>query len=175
MATQRLVVEQVILSELHHGETERYELDDEGARRIARAIALVVERPHAVIELHRVLELAVALEKELDSPGAADRIEQILRENRSAVALIAMHIVKSGALDETRAFKAREGRDEPLLAPRIDSNNEEESVRLAEFLDPASSGRIRQVSRRRGEAHDRGSQRDQVSRDSYPAERGARR
>jgi hypothetical protein len=146
--TERCVLEQTLLSALRNGPVERYELDEEGSQRLALVLAAVIDRPHAVRELRRLLELAVGLRKELASPAAAERIEQIVRENFSAVTLIALHILRAGALEETRAFRAREGRDEVLAAPRLDSH-EEQSVKLAEFLDPASTGRIRQVSRSR--------------------------
>jgi hypothetical protein len=137
------------LSALRRGPVERYELDEEGKRRIALVLAAVVERANAVAELRRLLELAVGLRRELASPAAADRIEQIVRDNLSAVTLIALHILRAGALEETRAFRASEGREDPLAAPHIDGGDEEQTVKLAEFLDPASTGRIRQVSRSR--------------------------
>src|SRR5687767_3331694 len=147
MASQRSAVEQVILAALRRGSEQRYELDLEGARRIALVIQSVLDRPNAIAELRRTLEIAAALRRELGSPAAADALEQVLRENQTAVGMIALHLIKSGALDETRAFRAREGRQEPLAAP--DDRIEEDTVKLAEFLDPASCGRVRRVSRRR--------------------------
>ena len=176
MASLRFVVEQVILSALRRGSEERYEIDEADVRRIALVIESLIDRRSVIGELRRVLQISAALRTELESPTAAEVLEQVLRENSAAVHLIALHLLKSGALDETRAFQAREGREEPLAAPRIDSQPiEEETVKLAEFLDPASSGRIRQPSRRRGEAHDRGSQRDQDSRETDRASRGGSR
>jgi hypothetical protein len=158
------MIEQTVLSALRRGERERYQIDEEGAARIALVLAAVVERSNAVAEMSRLLALIGALRNELASPSAAATLETIARENVTAVAIVAHHILRAGALDETRAFQAKEGRAGALRAPRIDSGITENSIRLAVFLDPASSGRIRHPWRgASGGAHDRNSQRDQES------------
>jgi hypothetical protein len=163
---QRCSIERTVVAVLRIGDLERYELDEEGAAYVARVLATVVERENAVEELSRLLALIAALRGELESPRAADTLESIARANARAVAIIAHHILRSGALDETRAFKTNEGRADPLCAPRIDSSSDEETIRLADLLDPASTGRIRHP-------YDRNRQREQDAHRSTATHPGA--
>jgi hypothetical protein len=143
------LVERVVMSSLRRGTEERYQLDNEEAPRIARALSKAIEGANAVAEVRRLLELVEALRTRLRSPSAANALEAIVRSNPAAVRLVGIHILKTGAVDETRTFKKKEGRRDPLLAARIDVPAPTNTIKLAEFLDPASTGRVRQLRTQR--------------------------
>jgi hypothetical protein len=156
------IIERTVLAVVRRGGEERYRLDGEGAARIERVLSEAVEGANAAAELRRLLELIVAFETQLESPSVAIALERIVRANAAAGEVITRRILRSGALDETRAFKANEGRLEPLIAPAIDGPTKEETMKLADLLDPAGNERIRHRRGALGGAH--GSHRSQSHR-----------
>src|SRR5687767_9974503 len=133
---RRSQIEEAIMSSLRRGTKERYQLDLDEVPRIARALAKAMEGPNAVAEVRRLLELSTALRTRLRSPSAANALDAIGRSNPAAVRLIGVHILRSGAVEETRAFKEQEGRRESMAAARIDAPAPINTIKLAQFLDP---------------------------------------
>jgi hypothetical protein len=116
---------------------------------LERALERALLGPDVEDELSQVLKLSVALETELESPNAAALIRTLLRSDPRARARLRSMFVDDNGLDEAQRFRLREGRFEPLRASPIDDRSREGGLRIADFLDPRSTGGVRRVIRRR--------------------------
>lgn len=130
-------MERAILARLTRGDLERFELSDVAIRALGRILVAVLRGPDATAEVRRVLQLATALEKELESPAAAARLRTLLAGEPDARTLIRRDILRLGTIDETRDFLRREGREVFVTAPDLDAL-EQERTRALEALPPRS-------------------------------------
>jgi hypothetical protein len=143
-------LEESIVARLAHGHEERFELALEELPGLRLVLQRVLQTPQVLFELTRALALSVALRETLGSPRAGERVLHLLKSEPRAVELIRKELIKTGAIDEVRAFRHAEDRAEPLTAPRFDSRSPGQSgIPLSCFLDPAG-GRVPRVIRRTG-------------------------
>jgi hypothetical protein len=127
-------LERVTLAALEAGDDEPVVLTDVGARRVARALDAAVLGPGAEGDLRRLLAITVALEEDMGAPSAAAALRDLLAAHPEARRIIETRVIRSGAIDETRDFRAREGRDEGRVAPRFDGPQGD--LRLRDLVDP---------------------------------------
>lgn len=129
------MLERVTLAALEAGEEEPVDLSEDGARRVAHALKAAFHTPgQAEADVRRLLALIVAIERDMGAPRAAEQLRQVLRTNPDARHLIETRILRTGAIDELRAFRDREDRDAPRLAPHTDGPQGD--LRLMDLLDP---------------------------------------
>ena len=115
----RFRLEDAILASLTPSAPERYALDAATLPRLLRLFQREAVRPSATREFYRVVQVAIALEDELQSPSAAMQIWWLLETVPEIVAELRRRFCSSSALDETRRFLRREGRAALLRAPPI--------------------------------------------------------
>ncbi len=125
--------ERVLLAQLEVGEREPYALPERALPLLKQALARAVAGPQAQAEVHRALQLLTAFERDLGSPAVADALVELLRADPRALALSRSFGAK-GSLDKARAHRRREGRDEPLRAPRVDAGAPLAAVPLSRLI-----------------------------------------
>jgi hypothetical protein len=135
------MMEEVILQQLRQGVLEAYELSTDALSAMRRALGRVLERDDAPAELTRVLQLAVALERELGSPTAAQAIIDLLRSEPDAVDVVRGILAGRAAIDETRRFLRHEGRLETPRAPKHDAVAPPGTMQLSSLLGARRSAR----------------------------------
>jgi hypothetical protein len=109
----------MILTNLTKGSSETYALDRDRLPRLARAFDRALCSDTALPELHRAVQLAIALEDELGSPTAAANLWALIRSAPVVLEALRRHVTKPIAIDRARSFFAREGRVMPLRAPGV--------------------------------------------------------
>lgn len=133
-----LILERAILARLRVGAEEPYELDADALQSLGRVLARVMRGNNAMAEVHRALQLITAFERELESPSVADALVELLRSDPDARELVRTRVLRTGAIDETRSFRSREGRQEPVRAPSVAGRRPTSAVPLASLARVAS-------------------------------------
>jgi hypothetical protein len=113
----RFHLEEAILAALCRGTTERYELPELDLPRLRLMVARAAHGGRAGAELFRVMQLAIALEETFESPTAAARIRALAQEAPEVLDQLRKQLGSAKAMDETRRFLHREGREVVLRAP----------------------------------------------------------
>lgn len=107
------------ISVMVHGERERYAIPIWAWPALERALRRTLDAEGAGEELGHLIRLAIALETELESPGAAASIRSMLRGEPRALLVIRRTFVDESGLDEARRFLRSEGRAVDFGAPKI--------------------------------------------------------
>ena len=135
-------IDNVIFAVLCKGTCEKFELTEDAARQLRAAFEGMMKRPGAESEVRRLLAIAVALERELESPTAASTLLAILRADPIASLIVSTKILREGAVDETRRFLRSEGREEVLRAPSFATIRKSSWQQPAEDPETPASARL---------------------------------
>lgn len=122
----------------------------EGLALVAEALEQELDGPDAGSAVEELLRLMVVLRDKRDAPDAADALAALLHEVPGASAVVRARFVRVGGIDHQRTFARREGREEPLCAPRADSRPPAGALALKDLLDPVTRGRARAPRMARG-------------------------
>jgi hypothetical protein len=131
-------LERAVIDALRPGEGgERFDLPATARPRLARALRSDLAGTSSAAALRTALELAAALDHELDSPSAAARVREVLRSDPDAVALLRAEWLGARPIDEQRLFAKREGRRLSVAAPTMGEGAPPRSIPLRALLDPS--------------------------------------
>jgi hypothetical protein len=140
--------EDVLLVHLVRGCEERFELD----AMLAPIVRRWLERDDAFEAVRAILKLAVALERDLESPSAARELKRILASEPTAVDLIRDRLLDRRPIDETRRFLRSEGREDAIRAPSEAEDAPEGAFPLSRWIDRAGGIRWPRIVRSRMES-----------------------
>lgn len=125
-----------------------------GLDRVEQALNDALDEGTASEAIDDLLRLMVVLRTKRSSPGAADRLAELLRAVPGALAVMQRRHQGRGGLDARRRFARREGRHTETIAPRADDERPQGTLQLKALLDPTDRDHTRQIARRRKEIQD---------------------
>ena len=131
------IFERAVFAAVRKGRAERFELPDASRPRLTLALRAAVDSPDAVGEIERALQLVVAFERTLESPGVADLLRGLLRADTRALELVERRARSRPGLSAARRFLHQQGRHMSMRAPLLPRPHATRGLRVADFLDPA--------------------------------------
>lgn len=140
--------ERALMAVLRRGQTERFELWSSSRSAVERAFHRAVTSPAGSDELHRALQLVVAFEKKLGSPGVAEQLRSVIRGSAEGQALLRATRPQSHGIDALRRHLLREGRTAAMRAPSVSHPRPRGGLRVSDFLNPVDGVRPRPVSKK---------------------------